>query len=144
MAGLSVHIGNSAVVASGTSAKTIYQYTAPANTGAEVKKISVTGDATSTTVAKGTIEVVKGATGGTATTDTPLKLHGHTGTVQGGGKRNFTVEPTGGTVVDTIQMNPYSGHAFGQEFLLNPGETIGFRATFGTSVNLFVNGTAIE
>lgn len=126
---------SSSVGTGSATTKTILQITAPANTGLRVTRASISFDGTSPTAAKALVELVKGATGGTGTNLTTLKLQGHTGSVQATAKENFTVEPTGGSVAFTEQVHTQSGYTAPEEIILNPGETLAFRTNVAAAVN---------
>lgn len=119
----------SAGVTTGTSAKTIAQITAPANTGMAVRGWGISFAGTSPTAGKVLVEIIKAATGGTGTSNAPVKQHGHTGSVQATGKDNFTGEPTGGTVIFAQTVHPQANFQVNDNIILNPGETIAWRTT---------------
>lgn len=124
---------SSAAVATGTTAKTIAQIKAPSTHGICVKNWGVSFDGTSPTEAKVKVELVKGATSGTGSTNNPVKTHGHTGSIAATGKDNFSGEPTGGTVVATHYVHPQGNYQINDEIVLNPDETLGIRTTTTSS-----------
>jgi len=136
MAGLFGSLNASDGINTGTGAKTKLQYTAPANTGAKVTRFWLHGKGTDPAAAQGMFEIVKGATGGTGSTVNPAKSHGHTGSMQGTGKEDFSVEPTGGTVVYRDGMHPQGNKNIPRDFILNPGETLAIRTTMPASVGM--------
>lgn len=135
MAGLRCRAKTDGSVTTGTGAKTLLQYTAPSNTGARVVGISIHPEGTSPTAAKIPVDVIKGATGGTGTTHNPVKLDGHTGSVQGTAKHSFSAEPTGGTVIDELSVHPQSGLVIPYNQQLNPAETFALRTNAASAVN---------
>lgn len=143
MAGLHIKVSTSQAITIGTSPtqKTLLSYTAPAG-GARVNKIVVEGEATSTTAAKGQVNIVKGGSGGTGTTVTPAKSHGHTGSAAGTSKEAYSSNPTGGTVIDRGSFNTYGGKVFADEIILNPSEMIEVQgmaaAPVGATVNMYI------
>lgn len=136
MAGLRCRAKTDGSITTGTTSKTLLQYTAPSATGARVTGISIHPEGTSPTAAKIPVDVIKGATGGTGTTHNPVKLDGHTGSVQGTSKHNFSAEPTGGTVIDEFSIHPQSGLVIPYSQVLNPGETIALRSNAAAAVNV--------
>lgn len=133
MSALSINI-NSSLISTTNSVRTMLQYTAPTNTGAKINRIDFQPAGTDPAGAKGLIEIVKGATGGTAgATKNPVKNSGHTGSVQGTGKEDFSSEPTGGTVIHSQLLHPQDRFTYQVPTILNPGETLAIRVTFTTS-----------
>lgn len=127
---------NSSSVGTGSATtKTILQITAPASTGIRVTRASISFDGTSPTAGKALVELVKGATSGTGTNLTPLKVHGHTGSVQSTAKENFSGEPSGGSVAFSELVHTQSGYTAPEEIVLNPGETLAFRTNVPAAVN---------
>lgn len=143
MAGLHIKVSTSQAITMGTSPTqvTLLSYTAPAG-GARVKKIVVESEATSTTAAKGQAILKKGGSGGTGTSVTPAKSHGHTGSPAGTSKEGYSSNPTGGTVIDRGSLNTYGGKVFADEIILNPSEMIEVQAMaaapVGATVNMFI------
>ncbi len=132
MSALTVNL-NSSLISTTTSVRTMLQYTAPTNTGAKISRMDFQPSGTDPAGAKGLIEIVKGATGGSGTTKNPVKNSGHTGSVQGTGKEDFSSEPTGGTVIHSQLLHPQDRFTYQVPTILNPGETLGIRVTFATS-----------
>lgn len=139
MSALSCSLKSSAVSSGAGSTKTHLMLTGAANTGTRVTRFGMDGGGTDSAAAKGTWELVKGATGGTSSTINPVKIHGHTGTIQSSGKENFTVEPSGGTVIDKGLVHAQGGFSIPREIILNPGETLSLRLNIAASVN-FTSG----
>ncbi len=139
MSGLNVSHTTSAAIATGSgSTKTILEYTAPASGGARIKRARITFDGVTPTGPKGLCLFRKGATTGTGTNRGPIKVSGHTGSVVGTGKENFTVEPTGGSLVHSELAHPQNGCEMSREVILNPGETFNVAVNIGTGVNATV------
>ena len=135
MAGLEATAVATSGNSTGTSAKTILQIIAPANQGVRVKRLSVSFEGVSPTAGKIKVEVLKGATGGTATNLTVQKKHGHGGSVQTTAKENFTAEPGGSPVIlFTESVHPQGGYTAPEEFLI-VNETLGIRVTAPAGVN---------
>lgn len=135
MAGLNGRVKTSQAITIGTSPTqvTLLSYTAPAG-GARIKKITVSGEATSTSAAKGALRLLKGGSGGTGTNVTPVKTHGHTGSLAGTAKEAYTTNPSGGTAFDEVSFNTYGGHVFSDEIVLNPSEMIEVQAMAAAAV----------
>jgi len=134
MAGLFGGVSNSSGNNTGTSAKTILQYTAPANGGAKLTRFSVGLKGIDPAGQQGIFELVKGASSGTGTSVTVQKSHGHTGSIQGTAKEEFSAEPTGGTVLYRDTIHPQGKVNIPRDIILNPGETLGIRVTMPASV----------
>lgn len=135
MAGL---IGTAVTNSVGTgtaTTKTILEISAPAGAGLRVQRVSISFDGVSPTAGKALVQIVKGATTGTGTNLTPAKLQGHTGSLGTTAKENFTVEPSGGTVVFAEQVHTQSGYTAPEEIILNPGETLSVRTNVPAAVN---------
>ena len=121
--------------ATGTTAKTVLGYTAPASAGATVKRFGIQFKGTTPTDAPILVEALRGATSGTGTSVTPAKVSGHTGSAQGTAKENYSAEPSGGTVVARHLVHPQSGFVLPTEIQLNPAEQFTLRVTAGVSVS---------
>jgi hypothetical protein len=125
---------SSSSINTGTVVKTLVQLIAPANQGVRVGRLSVSFGGTSPTASKALVEVVKGATGGTSSALTLQKSHGIASGIQATAKENFTVEPSGGTVLAAEEVHPQSGITFNEEWLLSGGENISVRVTLAAGV----------
>lgn len=136
MSGLRVALTTSQPLGTGdTTRKTILAYTAPGNTGARVRRVSISFSGTSPTAGKIQVYLTKGFTGGTSTSRTPVKVGGHTGSVQGGGAENFTGEPSGGVDAFGALVHPQSGYDVACDICLNPGERAGLVVLAPAAVN---------
>ena len=136
MAGLICAAVSSSIGTGSATTKTLLQITAPANTGIRVTRVSVSFDGTSPTAGKAYCELVRGATSGTGTSLTPVKLHGHTGSVQSTAKENFTSEPSGGSSAGLAELvHTQAGYTSPEDILLNPGETLSVRTNVPAAVN---------
>jgi len=141
MAGRKVSSVTAQITPSSGVAKTLWQATAPANFGLEVDPPAVGFDGTSTTAAKATIDVVKGATGGTGSSLTPTRVSGVTGAVQGTTKENFSAEPTGGATVYSEKWHTQGNWRYPRgKITLDPGETLAIRVTVPAAVPCSVSG----
>lgn len=118
-------------VALSASAKTLIRVAAPSTHGIVVSRLDYTFNGTDAAAAKVLVEFVKGSTSGTATSLTPAKRHGHTGSVAATAQHSFSGEPTGGTVMRHYYVSPAGGSITPDEFVLNPNETLGIRVTGG-------------
>lgn len=116
-------------------AKTVWQIKADAGTGIAVMPPRVAFDGTSTTAAKAVVEIVKGATGGTGSSNTPVRTRGTTGSLTATVKENFSAEPTGGNTIWSEKVHTQSAWQYPRgEILLDPGETLGIRVTIPAAV----------
>jgi len=121
-------------------AKTILQITAPAGHGIAVAPPAVAFDGTSTTAAKATIDVIKGATGGTGSALTPVRVKGATGAVTASAKESFSAEPTGGSTIHSEKWHTQGNWRYpGGEIVLDPGETLAIRVTIPATVPVSAN-----
>jgi hypothetical protein len=139
MAGNFGSLTTSTAVASGTSAKTILQLTAPTNTALRVQGFGVFFAGVSVTDAPIVVEVLRQTTAGTATARTPLKRGVSGTTIQATGSENATAEPTAGDILWSGQIHPQSGAEIpliGREFLMDGGSRLGLRVTAAVGVNV--------
>jgi len=137
MAGLFCSLKSSVISVTATTAKTVAQLIAPAGAGAKVTRFHLDPSGASPTAAKGRWELVKGATGGSGSASlSPVKSHGHTGSVVATGKEGFTGEPSGGTVIDSGLVHEQGSINIPREIVLNPGETLGLRVTMANSISV--------
>lgn len=136
MAGLNVIQTPSQKLSTGTTnRKTLLQYTAPASSGGRVKRAGISFDGTSPTAGKIEVFLGKGISGGTATTRNPQKVSGHTGSVQGSGKEDYSSEPTGNVDIKSVMVHPQSGYDCNLDVVLNPGETFFVACKAPSAVN---------
>lgn len=140
MAGLKVKLSSGEVTTGTLANRTVLQYAAEANAGAKVNGLDITFTGTSATAGRILTQVVKGQTAGsgTGTTQNPTKISGHAGSVRGAGKKNFTAEPSGGTVIWSQQLPPNYGGIIPlrEPVQLDPGETL--------SIVVYNPGTAVN
>lgn len=136
MAGLKCRVGNSGM-SSTTSARTMIELTAPADTGLRVRKFTCTFAGTSPTQAKILVEVLKGGTTGTGTNKDPVKLDGHDGDPQATGKHTLTAEPGGSPVVIwAVRVHPQGGVIdIPLDVVVNPAEIIFGRVTSANDIS---------
>ncbi len=136
MAGLIGHVKTSAAIASGAgSTKTILRITAPSTHGVRVTRASVSFDGTSPTAGKALVTLIKGATGGTGSSVTPEKIHGHTGSLGVTAKENFS-DGSGGVGVFEELIHTQQGYTAPEEILLNPSETLEFQTNIPASTGV--------
>ena len=145
MAGTKATLRNSTGIAVPTGAnKTILQYTAPSGVAAEVPRMSIGLDGTSSSAAKVLVRVVRGATGGTSGASVNPAAAGSTnaaGVSLGSGAENFSSEPSGGTEIWADYVPAYANFPIPLPpgLVIAPGETIGVTANAGASVNARAN-----
>lgn len=127
---------NSGTVATSTSAKTIAEITAPANTGLWIDEVNVDFYGTSSTQAKVLVQLVRGSTGSVGTTTNPVKADATDDeTLQCTGKTNLTDEGSVGTVIDQAVAHPQGSVKFTRRYRIKGGDTFRIRCTTGTDVN---------
>lgn len=99
------------VALSAATAKTILSVICAANAPVRICELSVSFDGTSGTAEPVTVELCSStqATAGTTTSQTPVQCRGPTRTVQAGGARNYTAEPTVLTVLKRWLVHPQTG-----------------------------------
>lgn len=119
--------------------RTMLQVTAPAGAGLRVKRFGVFLGDTTQTNARAEVDFVRGATGGTGASVTPVKTGGHTGTIAGTAKENFNsggsaAEPTGGSAFKSQLQPPTQGYEAPLDVVLNPGETLGLRVKAASAI----------
>lgn len=128
----------SSSVGTGTATtKTILLIKAPANTGIRIRSWEISFDGTSPTAGKALVQLVKNTTSGTGTgtTLTPVKLAGHTGSVQATAKENYSAEPSGGTVIRSVLVHTQMSYASPEDLVLNPGEELSLVTNVPAAVN---------
>ena len=137
MAGTKGTLTTSAAISTGSGAnKTILQHTSPASIATVVKRASISFDGNSPTANKILVQIVRSATSGTATGRNPSKVNASDSeTLQSTGKENFTVEPSGGTVVFEELVHPQGGYTAPEEIKVKSGETLGFVVNAPAAVN---------
>ena len=137
MSGLQATATTSSVGTGAATTKTVYLVKAPANTGIHVRMFEISFDGTSPTAGKALVQLVKNTTGGTGTGTnmTPVKISGHTGSVQATAKENYTVEPSGGTVIRAYLVHTQSAFTSPEDIVLDPGEELSLRTNVPAAVN---------
>jgi hypothetical protein len=136
MAGTKGTLTTSSAISTGTTTKTILQHTSPASVATVVKRASISFDGNSPTANKILVQLVRSATGGTGTSRNPVKVNASDSeTIQSTGKENFSVEPSGGTVVFEELVHPQGGYTAPEEIKVKAGETLGFVVLAPAAVN---------
>lgn len=144
MAGVGFYISVVEVALVATVAKTVVEVTAAANHRVLLEQFGFFFDGISVTAEPVVVELIRIGTTGTGTDGTPVKRDPDMSeALQVDFKYNFTVEPTGITVLKRWNIHPQSGY----ENILTltapipvPGsDLIGFRFTAPTGVNVIVN-----
>lgn len=126
----------SADISTGTSAKTILQLTAPGSVRVAVTRASISFRGNSPTADKILVQLVRSASGGTSTNRNPVKMDASdSGSVATTGKENFSVEPTGGSVVFEDVIHPQGSVHVTEEIVVKEGETLGWVTTAPAAVN---------
>ena len=97
MANLDVAV-NGPSIGTGVVAKTLLEYTAPATSGATVRRWGVSFDGTSPTAAPILVGLLQGRDERHGHQHPPVKISGHTGNPLGTAKHTMTVEPGGSPV----------------------------------------------
>lgn len=129
-------LSTSADVSTGTSPKTILQITAPSGRPIAVQRITLGLRGNSPTADKVLVQVIRSATGGTATNRNPAKIDNTDATtIVSSGKENFTAEPTGGTVIYENAIHPQGSLELTEEIKIAGGETLGIVTNAPAAVN---------
>lgn len=99
------------VALSAATAKTILSVICAANAPVRICELAVSFDGVTGTAEPVTVELCSStqATAGTSTSQTPVQCRGPTRTVQAGGARNYTAEPTVLTVLKRWLVHPQTG-----------------------------------
>lgn len=127
------------VALSAATAKTVLRVTAATNRPIRVLGWGIYFDGT--TPAAEPVQVLgrKSTTAGTGTAVTPRKRNETLGTIQTTSTKNFTAEPTGGDILDPVQVHPTSGYEVlypvGQEHIISGGLRFGLEVTAPAAVN---------
>ena len=112
MSGVGFYMTTGEVSLVATTAKTVIEVTAAANHRAVIKKLHLWFKGTSVTEESVTVDLIRIGTTGTGSAGTPTKRDPDMSeTLQVDFKYNFTVEPTGITVLETFSIHPQSGYA---------------------------------
>jgi hypothetical protein len=99
------------VALSAATAKTILSVICAANAPLRITELGVSFDGVSGAAEPVTVELCSStqATAGTSTSQTPVQCRGPTRTVQAGGARNYSAEPTVLTVIRRWLVHPQTG-----------------------------------
>lgn len=127
-------------IATTTSARTMQLVAAASNHAIEWEQIEIGFDGTSTTGAQVLVELLKGASGGTATAANPAELDSsQPETVQSTGNKDYSAEPSGGTVFRSQYVHPQGKYIFTPinkaEARIAGGSSISVRVTVSSAVN---------
>jgi hypothetical protein len=151
MAALNLQIATGEVSLTGSTPKTVFSLTAPANQRIKLKGLEIFGKGTSNTDTPIKVEISKITTdGGTATTATAQPLDGDIGTTpQGTYKTNYTAEPsTYGANLRTWEVHPQTGlinyFPLHDEIIVKEGTEIGVRLTSGQAETVSLNAIVEE
>ena len=139
MAGNFGALTTSAAVSSTTSAKTILQLIAPANTSLRVQGFGVFFAGVSVTDAPIVVELLRQTNAGTVTARTPLKRGVSATALQATGAENATAEPTASDILWSGAVHPQMGVEIplvGKEIQMDGGTRLGLRVTAAVSVNV--------
>lgn len=145
MAGVGFQAINSAAVAlSAATAKTIVSAIAPSQQRVLVREWSGSFDGVTSSAVPVLVEIVYFTGGGVGTALAPTKTNqGDPENLQSTAKENYTTEPAGAVVIDSILVSPTSGfkeiRPLGQEIPVPGGKMIGIRCNAPATVN--VRGT---
>jgi len=98
-----------AVALVGATAKTVLSVICPAQFGADVQGYEIGFDGVTSTDKAVVVELVAYTADGTGTAGTINQVYGRTITAGFTSKYNYTVEPTGGTVISRKSLTPIGG-----------------------------------
>lgn len=137
MAGLKCRCGASGM-SSSTSARTLIELKADANVGLRLKKFTCTIAGASPTQTKVLVEILKGGTTGTGTSNDPVRIDGHEGDPQATGKRLMTAEPAGSPeVIWFARVHPQGGVVdIPLDYVIEPGEIVFGRVTSANDLSM--------
>lgn len=137
MAGTLCTQTTSAAFSTGTGAnKTILSLSAHAQVAAVVRRASISFDGNSPTANKILVQILRGVTGGTSTARLPTNVNASDSeTPQATGAENYTVEPSGGTVVFEELVHPQGGYTAPESIKVKKGETLAIRVNAPAAVN---------
>lgn len=132
-------VANTPELSTGVVTKTLLQIEAPANTRVKVLQWSISFKGTSNTDPPVFVEVLRQASAGSMTSNTPRKWHsGDNETIQTNVTDNATSEPSSSDLLISEEVHPQTGYTWpmpdGETPLeIRGGERLGFRVT--TSVD---------
>lgn len=144
MAGVGFYMSTAEVALAAATAKTVIEITAGANHRALVEQFGFFFDGISGTDQPVVVELIRIGTTGTGTAGTPVKRDPDMSeTLQVDFKYNFTVEPTGITVLKRWNIHPQSGYEvilpITGLYPIPGGDLLGLRFTAPAVVNVIVN-----
>ncbi len=144
MSGVGFYMTTPEVSLVAATAKTVIELTAAANHRVLIKKIHWWFKGVAVTDESVTVEFIRIGTTGTGSAETPEKRDADMSeTLQVDFKSNFTVEPTGITVLETFSVHPQAGYAemLPIEFPIPVpgGDLWGIRFTADVAVNVIAN-----
>lgn len=91
------------------TAKTVLQLVAPTNQRLRLRRWGVFFDGISSAAEPVQVRVLRQTTAGTMSSLTPVKLVAGPETVQATAQHSATAEPTGGDVLDVLEVHPQAG-----------------------------------
>jgi hypothetical protein len=144
MAGIIATATTAEVALTAATAKTVLQVICAANHMIKIKAWSVFFDGVSVTAEPVQVRLLRQTNNGTGTTNTPRLTNPLiTATLQTTAKDTYTVEPTAGNVIDTIEVHPQTGFRdvlpFGDEYYVGgtgSADAIGIECTAPAGVNV--------
>ena len=144
MAGVGFYMSAAEIALVATVAKTIIEVTAAANHRALLEQIGFFFDGVTVGNEPVVVELIRIGTTGTGSAGTPIKRDPDMSeTLQVDFKYNFTVEPTGITVLKRWNIHPQSGYEvilpITAPIPLPGGDLVGIRCTAPDVVNVLVN-----
>lgn len=119
---------------SAATAKTLVQVSTPASRRAALKEVAVGFNSTTTSHAPVLVQLRLQTTAGTGTARTPIAEDAADPAALCSSAVNFTVEPTGGSILREWRITPIGGQLIyqfplGDEIRLDPSQRIGLVAT---------------
>ena len=149
MAGVGFYMTTPEVALVGTTLKTAIEITAGANHRALIESLGFFFDGVLGTDAPVVCSLVRIGTTGTGTAGTPVKRDPDMSeTLQVDFKYNFTVEPTGKTILKSWNIHPQSGYEYifplTSLYPIPGGDLLGVQFTAPVAVNVIVSVEGTE
>lgn len=131
------------------TAKTAIQIVAPAGKDVRLRSWRVSFDGVTASAVPGDVDVLRQTTAGTSTAATPVILAAGSPVAGSSAGTNFTAEPTGGDVLDSLKVTP-NGGIWGESYARDDAPVIaasgrlGIRLNFPAGVNTTVTAVIEE
>lgn len=133
--------GNSGKFATGTTVKTVFSITAPANFGVSIDRLFIGFYGAPTATEPNRVVMRKGTLSGGAGSSgvTLVRTGGVTGNPQATAAANYGTNPTGGSTIFDRPVHPSSSYTAPEPIWLDPGESLMIDVTCPAANDCSVN-----